>query len=470
MAWSAGRLAWVGVAALVVGAGSVGACGARSGLYALAGGPGGGGGGGGQGGEAGAGAVGGGPPECVVYNSVAALAPLDVFVVLDASGSMSALTSDGQVKWQAVRDALAAFFVAEDSEGIGIGLTFFPIIDRAVPDTCFTDVECGVPDACIPNRYCPQANISCDEDQDCIDAGFPNDKCELLGLCQNAPLFVYCIQGYGPPWNCAPEWLPCVNAGACENRFTCESEAYEQPVVDVAPLPGSGNAVLAAIDAKTPDGATPTLPALTGTSAHALAWAAAHPERKVIVVLATDGVPTVCDHDIQENPDQGVLNLAEVASATAMLGVVTFVIGVFSPEEQIEAQTNLDTIAAAGGTEQAFVITNAVTQQIVDALNEVRVTAESCEFTIVPGPDPIDYTTVWVRLTPTEGATPVWVARRSGPAACDPETGGFYYDVPVPGAQTPSRVILCPASCELFGSSPDRQIEIYTACDPMMEG
>jgi hypothetical protein len=455
----------VSAAAAIVLAGSLGACGARSGLYAFTGGGPDGGGGSGAAGGGGTGG-GGGPPECVVYNSVAQLAPLDVFVVLDASGSMATQTADGQIKWQAVRDALAAFFASPDSEGISVGLTFFPIIDPNVPEYCFDDATCGVPDACDPFFYCPEANISCDEDQDCVDAGFPNDKCERVGLCENAPLFVFCIDGYGPPWNCAPTWLPCTDVGLCENRFTCESPAYEQPVVSLAPLPGGGSGVLAAIDGKQPEGATPTLPALTGAATNAVAWSLANPERKVIVVLATDGLPTVCDPDLEVDPQLGIANLATVAAAAAIDGVSTFVIGVFSPREAIEAQQNLDTIASAGGTEQAFVITTSVTDQLVDALNEVRVTAESCEFSIVPGADPIDYAEVWVRLTPTEGAEPVWVGRVASAAACDP--GGFFYDVAVPGPQTPSRIILCPESCELFGSSPDRQIEIFTACDPMM--
>ena len=49
---------------------------------------------------------------------------------------------------------------------------------------------------------------------------------------------------------------------------------------------------------------------------------------------------------------------------------------------------------------------------------------------------------------------------------CDMFSGGFFYDQPVPGPTPPSTVRLCPATCEVLGSSPDRTVEIFTTCGP----
>ena len=41
--------------------------------------------------------------------------------------------------------------------------------------------------------------------------------------------------------------------------------------------------------------------------------------------------------------------------------------------------------------------------------------------------------------------------------------GGFYYDEPPSSGDPPGRIILCPASCALLGSSVKRTVEIFTA-------
>jgi len=400
-----------------------------------------------------------------VFQSAASLAPLDVFVMMDVSGSMDAPTQANVQKWVAVRDALQAFFAEPDSGGIGVAISFFPIIDPSVPELCTDDTACGVPDACELVHLCmPLTGTPCESNADCTN----NDTCEQLGYCVNAPnpSETYCVPSVGI--NCEGNTGPCTDYGYCENHFTCDAGPYATPAAGVVTLPGGGSTIVSALDAQLKEGATPTLPALTGALDGAIAWGEANPEHKVIVVLATDGLPTICDPALDSpDPSQAIDNLAQVASEGVVEGVQTFVIGVFAPEEQTQAQQNLDAIAFAGGSEQAYIITTSptVTQQFLEALNEVRVIATSCEFALdLQSTEPVDYEDVWIRVSDKQTGTQTWVKRVSGESACDPQSGGFYYDVPPGGPVEPSRVILCPASCELLGASVDRTIEIFTTC------
>jgi len=415
----------------------------------------------------GGGGAGGGPPDCVVFNSSAALAPLDLFVMLDASGSMQDVTTGGLQKWDAVSIAFDAFVHDSESNGIGMALSFFPIIDVSVPELCFDSDLCGVPDSCQLMNACPNAGTLCSTDEDCDAAGFPDDPCVPLGLCLNAATEVYCMQGQ----ECAPGTGPCQQVGFCENRFTCESAPYGPPAFGVKMLPAAADEFVAVVDAKNPDGGTPTLPALEGVIDHAVDWSEANPTHNVIVVLATDGFPSVCDPDLDDNPPQAILNIANAAAVGAAAGISTWVIGVFSQAAASEAQANLDSIADAGGTGEAFVITTSgmVTNEFLAALNEVRLTAKSCEFELTKPDEPIDYTEVWVKITPKMG-DPVWVSYVSSAAVCG-DQGGFYYDEPLGAGVLPTKLILCPQTCAVLGASPNRTVEIFTTCpNPQEDG
>src|SRR5262249_29882611 len=126
-------------------------------------------------------------------------------------------------------------------------------------------------------------------------------------------------------------------------------------------------------------GGTPTRPALEGALQYVTGWAAAHPDRKAVLVLATDGEPAGCD----QNTPQSVAALA----ATALAGpqaIRTFGIGVG------RSLTSLNTIARAGGTEQAYLVDTGgdVAQEFADALSRIRGAAASCDFAIpADGPD-----------------------------------------------------------------------------------
>ena len=402
---------------------------------------------------------GGGPPDCVVFNSSAVLAPLDLFVMLDASGSMSETTPNGILKWQAVRSAFDSFVHDSESIGIGVAVGFFPIVNAGVPQFCFDDMTCGQPDTCQLMNVCSGTQSLCGLSTPCP----LGEQCVPLGQCTGITnMQVLCFE---PGQECPVGGGPCTPIGFCENRFTCEAEPYGPPVFGIEQLPAAADDFVATIDAKSPDGATPTLPALQGAINNAIAHQNANPTHNVIVVMATDGLPSVCDPALQTDPEQATANLAAAATAGFDVGIQTWVIGVFSEAEEDLARANLDAIASAGGTNEAFIVTtnNVVTESFLEALNQVRLTSKACEFELAQSSEPVDYGEVWVKITPI-GGDEIWVKNVDSAAACQSEGSGFFYDVPPGPGSTPTRIILCPQTCSILGASPNRTVEIFTTC------
>jgi hypothetical protein len=407
------------------------------------------------------------PTACTAFSATADVAPLDVFLMIDSSGSMDFKTAEGISKWSAMRQALGAFLVDPASKGLGVGVAFFPILDPSVPQNCTTDGDCGKQGACEIIRAClPTATDLCETDADCVALGQAGDSCLVLGRCEN-DLEQHCVPALTP--DCGGTLGACLGEGICNNQSSCVVSAYATPAVDFQSLPLAATAVLAAMDAREPVGATPTLPALDGAIAAAMARTAAFPGHKAIVILATDGLPTTCDPAIvKKDLQSGLPALVAAAGAGLEGGVQTFLIGVLSPDEKVAAQQNLDTIAVAGGSKTALVISTSeiVSKRLVEALGEVRRSSEACEYAIptTSGGELPDLAGVTVRLTPP-GGQPTLAPRRASAAACDPASGGYYFDKDPSGPTPPGRIILCPATCDLFGDAQDRPIEVLVVCE-----
>ncbi|MCC6556456.1 MAG: hypothetical protein IT372_26140 [Polyangiaceae bacterium] len=91
----------------------------------------------------------------------------------------------------------------------------------------------------------------------------------------------------------------------------------------------------------------------------------------------------------------------------------------------------------------------------------------SCEVPIpTPSSGTIDYAKVNVRITSDSGE--VILFKVGGPSDCGP-AGGWYYDDPA----APTKVILCPASCDearaSVGPGKDGHIEVLFGCETMVE-
>jgi hypothetical protein len=83
---------------------------------------------------------------------------------------------------------------------------------------------------------------------------------------------------------------------------------------------------------------------------------------------------------------------------------------------------------------------------MVDMFNDIRANG-ACKFQIpVPKTGQPDYGMVNVYYTPL-GQTDQQVVNYVGDVSkCDAQKGGWYYDVD-PSSATPTRILLCPASC-----------------------
>jgi hypothetical protein len=233
----------------------------------------------------------------------------------------------------------------------------------------------------------------------------------------------------------------------------CNVAGYATPDVPMAALPGNASAVQTSLSWHFPNGMTPTGPALSGAIQYALGYAQSNPGHKVAVVLATDGMPTECS-------PQDIGSIAQIAAAAynGTPSVPTFVIGVGG------ALTALNTIAIAGGTGQAFIVdTNAgAGDQFLQALEKIKVAALACEYAIPTGTEPVDYTKVNVEITPS-GGTPTTIPGVGDASKCGTNPGWFYDD-----PLKPTKIILCPATCDSISGDSAAKISIVLGCDTVV--
>jgi hypothetical protein len=400
-------------------------------------------------------------PQCGAFSIRGALAPLDLFIMMDTSGSMRDTTADGVEKIEAMRAALEGFLKDPKSAGIGVTISFFPIMDPTVPDLCAEDWVCGQPGACAPLFVCYPFTTGdlalCGTNTPC---GF-GQSCERLGFCGGQQLCIPGVQACSSGAACAP-------GGLCLNTTVCDWAAYS-PSAAPEVLPGGASSVLAKLSGKKPEGSTPTLPALEGAIQAAIANSSKFSDHKSIVLLATDGFPSACDPAIpieEAHSPAGIPKVVEAAKQGNAAGVQTFVIGVFAPEEAAVAQQNLSAIADAGGSQTAYVVqTNEpVSQKVLASLNAIRTAATDCSYALPqPGGTPLDATKIQVSLIGAGGTSPL--PQLKALEDCGDFGAGFVFDKDPWGSEPPALVQLCPASCQAVRADPDLDIQVKVACD-----
>ena len=152
------------------------------------------------------------------------------------------------------------------------------------------------------------------------------------------------------------------------------------------------------------------------------------------------------------------------AAVAGTPSIPTYVIGVFAPDEVATTQPEMDRLALAGGTTRSFVLTSTpdLTQRLQQALDQIRGAAIACEFTIPrPQMGAIDFNRVNVRHTGAAGPVDLPYVETAG--RCDPTRGGWYYDVP-PSRGTPSRILVCEASCRGFKMDATARVDLLFGC------
>ena len=386
--------------------------------------------------------------------------PLDMYVMLDVSGSMLEPTEGDPTvsKWDAVSSALTDFVGDPASDGIGMGLQVFPIQHPDAPGSCKSDNECGQFGPCFLKTCWNDAEIApCNSNFDCPGQTGP---CTAFAFCSNSDTYICGATDVGKSCGTDPDTNQPLGtcSATCVATADCRPATYAAPAAPIGELPGARAGLVSVITSAMPQGLTPSGPALQGAIDQASSWAKAHPERQVVAVLATDGLPTLCDP----------VDIAGVAAlATAGRGltpaVSTFVIGVFGPDNT-DAPANLNRVARAGGTTSAFIVDTQgdVQQQFRDALNKIRASGLSCELA-VPEAEPgktLDYHQVNVSFD--DGSGPTDLLNWPSAADCGAE-GGWYYDV-APAEGAPKRIIACPSTCTAFQKTDMGSVQIKLGC------
>ncbi len=114
----------------------------------------------------------------------------------------------------------------------------------------------------------------------------------------------------------------------CIGQTTCEAVDYATPLVGIGALPQQGAAIEDALGQLLPTGETPTGPALRGACSVAKTWKAAHAARTVVLLLVTDGAPKAevscpagCCPDLPDAVDAAL-------ECRDLEGISTYVVGV----------------------------------------------------------------------------------------------------------------------------------------------
>ena len=256
---------------------------------------------------------------------------------------------------------------------------------------------------------------------------------------------------------------------------SCNVADYTPADVEIAPLPGNASALIASLDGHRPYTLTPTPAAIDGALAHAKQWATAHPGHIVSVVLATDGQPNACGNAADRI---GSVAASVAAAFAGSPKIHTYVIGMVGGSGSCQYdpappnKPDLDRVAKAGGSDQAFIVdatTGDTAAQFLDALNRIRGAAVlTCQYvlpsTTVDGRQ-IDPHKVNVTFKPT-GGTERGLLFAPDVGTCDGTNGGWYYD----DANSPTKILLCPATCNAVKADPTAAIGVLLGCQTQVIG
>jgi hypothetical protein len=399
--------------------------------------------------------------SCAEEAHRAEIVPADLMLLIDTSASMTESIGMGD-KWQAAQTALSAFVRDPGSAGLGAGLQFFP---GGQQRACMNDMDCGA--ATAGTFYCRLR-------QGCVgpggliggsSCGGPNGgscaagtTCTNIGRCATSGAD---CDGIG---QACPAGGGMCEGGArgCQITFPssgCDEPGYAVPAVPIASLPMNEVNLTRSLLAKTPAGSTPMGPAVRGVLAHLKAHLAANPGHKAALVLVGDGLPGGCNGN-----DIATISTNVSAAFTGTPSIPTYVIGVFAPEAVATSQPQMDRLAMAGGTTRSILLTSTpdLTQRLQQAFEQIRGATLACEFAIPPPSlGALDFNRVNVRHTGAAGTQDLLYVETAD--KCDPMGGGWYYDVP-PGGGTPSRILVCDASCRAFKVDPASKVDLLFGC------
>jgi len=392
--------------------------------------------------------------RCATDKQEGKLAPLDLVLMQDTSGSMWSYidATNTTTKWTSIKAALSSFMTDPGSAGIGLGVNFFPLFENNVPNSCTTNAQCGGTRRCVL-KYCAQTGNLCNVQTDCTGSAALN-PCTDLKRCATHQEIICGATGNCSAYGLVPPTCdkPLQRGTCTDQEFSCDVPDYSGLAVPFAALPGAATAVNAALAERIPNSLTPTHAALQGAVAAAKAQQTARPEAVVAVVLSTDGIPnTRINGTSRCTDDPPTIAAVAAAARNGTPSIKTFVIGVLSPQDNTaNATQTLNSIAASGGTTSASIIGASATTQadFIAALQKIRAQSLPCELALpVPKVGTPDYNKVNVVYTDPVTKAQSTIQFVGGAAQCNATTGGWYYDVDHKTGAKPTKVILCPATC-----------------------
>jgi hypothetical protein len=304
-----------------------------------------------------------GAAACVGVEVATEALPVDLFAVIDRSGSMDELTQSGVSKWTATKAAFGDF-LSRAPAGMGLGLSLFPV---------------------------------------------PGDTVA-----------------------------------------SCSTEHYRFASLPINDVSSMASGAVRRLDDATPQGQTPTSPALTAALDLATAYGVQHPARSVVVLLATDGLPTTC-----APTDTAALAALAREALDGPAHVRTLVVA-SGPDAR---SPGFARIAQEGGTLHPLVIDPSAdfARQLSDALGAAAERRVACDLALPepPAGRKLDYDAVNVVL---DGAERVTLPRVDGASSCA-NNAGWYYDVD-PARGAPSRLNVCKAACERVDGAAALRVEV----------
>ncbi len=241
---------------------------------------------------------------------------------------------------------------------------------------------------------------------------------------------------------------------ASDGRPLCGTGDYAFPVVPIGPLPDVAPSILKAIAVQTRASGTPTTPAIEGAHLYTRSQQVASGDHTAALVVVTDGAPRDCASSIAST------SAVAAAAIAASPPIRTYVLGV-GPN-----LANLNAIAQAGGTTQAYLVESSGEGALLAAFEAIRTSALACEYVIPPG-DPLtdaDVLSVSTR-TGADGAT-TQVGQVENAEACASQVGWFYDNPITSTGPPPSKVVLCPAACDPLVKTTGNRLDVAIDCNP----
>ncbi len=237
----------------------------------------------------------------------------------------------------------------------------------------------------------------------------------------------------------------------------CDKDVFLTPQIGMDTLPNHQAALADLLDSKRTNGETVTQAALAGGIEFARDRINSGFNSRILMLLVTDGEPDTSDC---RGTDMGndIADVAAVAQEgySGEVSVPTYVLAVAGGET---LTAELNTIAVAGGTDQAINADPAELSQVFNEIRNTELAALPCEYALPAAYDSVGDPNL-VNLT--FAGTPL--GRVNSEAEC-PAEGGWYYDNPA----APTRIVACGTTCENFKvAAEDSVVDIALGCQTVI--